>query len=255
MRLKLRVFGGIVTLLLAAIPAAAQHDYSPEDIESGALLYRDACASCHGPEGNAIDGTDLSRGQFRRASSDGDLATIITEGIPNTAMPPSNLSRFEIRPLVAYLRSLSATPPRQSGEGDAARGQALFEGKGGCLQCHSVHGRGGRLGPNLNEIGAIRRPADIEQSVLDPSARVLVVNRLVKLVTRDGEAITGRRMNEDTHYILLMDSEDRLVALPKDKLRSLEVEAASPMPSYQGKFSTQELSDLITYLVSLRGHR
>jgi putative heme-binding domain-containing protein len=252
MRLTLQFAIG-AALLLASMPSTAQHDHSPEDIESGALLYRDACASCHGPEGNAIDGTDLSRGKFRRATTDGDLATIITEGIPNTAMPPSNLSRFEIRPIVAYLRSLSTTPPRQSGEGDAARGQALFEGKGGCLKCHSVHGKGGRLGPNLNEIGAIRRGADLERSVLDPNARVLVVNRLVKLVTRDGTAVTGRRMNEDTHYILLIDSNDRLLSLSKDSLRAFQVETVSPMPPYQDKFSSQELSDLITYLASLRG--
>ena len=55
------------------------------------------------------------------------------------------------------------------GDGDAARGKAIFEGKGGCVQCHRVGANGSRVGPDLSDIGALRRTVEIERSLLDPN--------------------------------------------------------------------------------------
>ena len=54
--------------------------------------------------------------------------------------------------IVAYLRSVAASKPTAT-TGDVTRGKAIFEGKGGCLNCHRVGDRGSYLGPDLTEIG------------------------------------------------------------------------------------------------------
>jgi len=72
-------------------------------------------------------------------------------------------------------------------------------------------------------------------------------------VTVDGKVITGRRLNEDTYTVQLIDEQERLLSLSKANLREFTVLKSTPMPSYKDKFSSQELADLESYLLSLRG--
>jgi putative heme-binding domain-containing protein len=116
-----------------------------------------------------------------------------------------------------------------------------------------VNGNGSRLGPDLSEIGRIRHSTDIEGAILDPDAMVFPTNRFVRLVTRDGTTITGRLLNQDTFTVQLIDSTEQLRSLQRSDLQQLTFIAKSPMPSYRGKLSTQEVADLVSYLVSLRG--
>jgi hypothetical protein len=78
-------------------------------------------------------------------------------------------------------------------------------------------------------------------------------NRFVKLVTKDGATTTGRLLNHDTFTVQLMDAKEQLVSLPMSAVRELTFMDKSPMPSYRDKLSTQELTDLVSYLVSLKG--
>ena len=110
----------------------------PVRIEGGGRLYSANCAIAgHGPEGDGVGSVNFSEGQFRRASSDKDLARIIPSGIPGTAMPPGNFSGSQAATIVAYLRSMAASPAGTPAPGDAARGRLVFEGKGQCLSCHA----------------------------------------------------------------------------------------------------------------------
>ena len=79
------------------------------------------------------------------------------------------------------------------------------------------------------------------------------INRPVQLVTADGTRITGRRLNEDTYTVQLIDGQERLRSFDKADLREFTVLMESPMPSYEDQFSPQELAVLLAYLVSLKG--
>ena len=199
-----------------------------------------------------VDGVDLARGKFRRAASEAGVIKIIQEGIAGTAMPPHNLTDFQAGTIVAYLRSLGATRGA-SDKGDAAHGKVLFETKGGCMSCHRVHGAGSRVGPDLSEIGAVRRSVELAQSILEPNREVLLQNRFYRAVTKDGETITGRLLNQDSFTVQLLDSKERLLSLQRSNLREAGFLNDSLMPSYQGKLSAAELDDLVAYLVSLKG--
>jgi putative heme-binding domain-containing protein len=227
----------------------AQHE-TAADLLDGERAYGAGCVTCHGPDGNQVAGIDLFRGQFRRPYTDQELVGIIRNGIPNTAMAGTSLSQEQASKLVAYLRSM-ATKKSTAATGDAARGRAVFDGKGGCAGCHRVNGIGSRVGPDLSRVGGSRRALELERSLLDPAADVQPTNRTYRVVTREGTAITGRLLSHDTFTVQMIDSKEQLRSFVKADLREHGF-AATTMPSYKGKLSTQEIADLVSYLVTLR---
>jgi hypothetical protein len=79
------------------------------------------------------------------------------------------------------------------------------------------------------------------------------INRPVRIVMKDGRTLRGRRLNEDTYSVQIIDDKERLVSLMKSDMKEYEVITTSPMPSYRGKLSNEEIADLVAYLLSLRG--
>jgi putative heme-binding domain-containing protein len=244
--------GSVCIALLAAGTLPAEDKYIRGE-EDGRQLFLANCVVCHGPDGDSVSAADLGHGKFRRASSDDDLVQIIRTGIPGTPMPPNDLSKFETGAIVAYLRFLASTARSTSASGDAARGRAVFESRGGCLNCHRVRDKGSRMGPDLTEIGSLRRSVELERSVLEPDAEILPSNRFVRVVKRDGATITGRLLNRDGFSVQLIDSRQRLLSLQLSNLKECVFLDRSLMPSYQDKLSREEVADLVSYLVSLKG--
>jgi len=242
--------------LWAACGLAAQEHaghYSQPDIERGLRLYGANCAPCHGLNGEQVAGVNLRTGKFRRASTDEELGRVVASGIPGTAMPPHKFDASELTGIIAYLRTMVDDPATSVAIGDAARGEAVFEGKGECLKCHRVRGNGSHLAPDLTEIGAFRTPDRLQKSLLDPTAAMLPMNRFIQAVTRDGKRITGRRLNEDTYSVQIIDGNEHLVSLIKADLREYTIIKSSPMPSVKSSLSSVEVADLVAYLLSLKG--
>jgi putative heme-binding domain-containing protein len=229
------------------------HQYSSADIEAGSRLYNAQCVLCHGPLGDAVSGINLRRQQFRRPLSDDGLREVMTVGVAANGMPGFKLQPQELNGLVAFIRAGFDVSSVAVKVGDAARGKTVYDSKGGCGTCHRINGVGPRVAPDLSDIGAIRQPASLQRSLLDPSNGMMPINRPVRIVTKDGRTVRGRRLNEDTASVQIIDDRERLVSFMKSDLREYEVQAASPMPSVSGKLSDAELADLIAYLVSLRG--
>lgn len=253
----MRVLAVVFAFALAALwtgvssrsTALAQHE-TAADVLDGERAYRASCANCHGPDGDQIPGIHLGRGQFRRPMTDEDLVRIIRNGIPNTPMPATNMTADQAAKIVAYLRSLATTRPGGSLVGDGGRGKDIFEGKGACTGCHRVNGNGSRVAPDLSRIGEVRRAAELEQSLLDPAAVVQGSNRFYRVVTPDGTTVTGRLLSHDTFTLQMIDTGERLRSFVKADLREhgfLE----SPMPSYRGKLTPQEIADVVAYLTTL----
>ena len=241
-------------VILAAVNAGvvlAQHDGNmPREVREGARRYMASCSACHGPDGDGVGGANLAHGKFRRASSGEELINLIINGIPGTAMPPNNMSVGRADMIVAYLRYLATQPALG---GDADRGRAIFEGKGGCLNCHRVRGNGSRLGPDLSDVGILRRAAEIQIALLEPDADIRAENRFVRVITQDATTMTGRLLNHDIFTAQLFVAGQGLVSLDKSKLREFSFVERSPMPSVRGELSDEEVTDLVRYLASLRG--
>jgi putative heme-binding domain-containing protein len=248
------LFASSVWALTALGAAQEQHpgEYSPAEIENGARLYTAQCVTCHGATGDGVGGVDLRRGTFRRAASDEDIKRVVATGIEGT-MPKFDFSAAEQNGLVAYIRSGFSVKGRAVKIGDAARGKTVYETKGACATCHRVSGTGTRKGPDLTDIGSLRTPSMLQQTLNDPSEYLLPINRPVRATTRDGKVVAGRRLNEDTYSVQILDESGRLVTLLKADLKELQVMTTSQMPSVRGKLTSDEVSDLIAYLISLKG--
>ena len=178
---------------------------------------------------------------------------------------------FAISPI-----ALAQTPPATAPPGDAVRGKAIVEGtKGNCLSCHRIGRTGALYGPNLTTVGLPQlpqrgggggrggaaaaptaRPAAnltplLMQSIVDPNAVVSVQNRYVRLTMKDGKVVWGKLLNLDTFYVQIFDSTEKLANVSRADVR--EMTMASPMPSYRDKLTTQELADVVEYLMTLKG--
>jgi mono/diheme cytochrome c family protein len=102
---------------------------------SGAAVFAESCAVCHGPSGGDLVGHTLS---------DAGLSSAISQGVGSMPGYASRLSSDQLEAVVAYLSSLGAkaTTGGDNGGIDAA---ALYTRY--CATCHGAHGQGGRNGP------------------------------------------------------------------------------------------------------------
>jgi putative heme-binding domain-containing protein len=266
--------GGFLLALLfgASAPAAQQHGYTDAQIAEGRALYQANCGRCHNTDGAGVVGVELFK-QFRRATSDDDVARLIQNGIPGTSIPSHRFSTPQALSVVAFLRSMVGVAPnaaavaglsgrRSSGlTGDAARGKTIFSGKGGCGACHRAEGAGGTTGPDLSAIGASRDfgfgpiapdPALLEQSILDANGDITPAYRVFQVTPKSGAQVRGSLLNQDTFSVQMHDEAKNLRSFAKSSLKDFGF-LASPMPSYQGRLTPQEVADVVSYLLTLKG--
>jgi putative heme-binding domain-containing protein len=259
----------VAALSVAAVHLAAQGPQGPQgidaaDIAGGKQLFNGMCVECHGADGAGGDAPSLNRAKLRHAPNDAALVEILTNGIPNTAMP--RVRRFtdnEMRQLVLYVRSLGKVADAKV-PGDVVKGAAIYKNLG-CASCHIVDGAGGNLGPDLSDVGIMRGTAYLRQAIVDPGAalpkgtlqvpaRGYAEYLPLRIVTKQGGEVRGIRVNEDAFTIQVRDQAGKFYSFRKDDLELLEKQAGrSLMPAFANRVSAGELTDLVAYLASLKG--
>lgn len=273
-RLAPRLFRVALSVLLVPATVGAQ-DRNPFDgdrkaAQAGEYEFRINCAFCHGLGARGGGrGPDLSKATKRHGSEDADLFRTISNGVAGTAMPANGtngqgvgMTDEEIWQIITYIRSIAVKAPAQPA-GDPVRGGQLFESEANCSSCHMVHGRGGRLGPDLSDVATSRTSEALIESIRNPSQRLAwglseatkefaQEYRSVSLVTADGKKIKGVTLNEDQFSIQLMDFGQQVHSFDKSQLGSLTVSRESSMPVYDSTtLSERDLNDLVAYLLSL----
>jgi putative heme-binding domain-containing protein len=263
MTAKRRLYGVALLAAFAATPARALAQ-SQADIDQGKLLFNGMCVECHGAGGAGGEAPSLNRARLSHAPDEAALANVISNGIPNTAMP--RIRRFtenETQQLVAYVRSLGKVADAKV-PGDAKKGADIYKSLG-CATCHILSGQGGNLGPDLTEIGLVRGAAYLRQAVVDPGATLpkgmlAVLSRSyaeylpVRIVTKQGGEVIGIRVNEDAFTIQVRDRAGKFYSLRKSDLELFDKQPGkSLMPSFATRLAAPQLTDLVAYLASLRG--
>jgi cytochrome c oxidase cbb3-type subunit 3 len=271
--LKGRTAVSIAVMMAAAVCAADDRNPlagDPKAAKAGEYEFRINCALCHGLGGHGGGrGPDLTRAHKRHAHSDADMFQTISGGIPGTAMPANGtngqgvgMTDDEIWELVAYIRSVEVKAPLKA-VGNAQHGKELFYGDANCSLCHMLNGKGGRLGPELTAAGGTRTVEAIKESVRNPSRRLAwgltepskefaQQYETITVVTAEGKEIKGVALNEDHFTVQMMDSDEHIHLLEKDKLRSFKKSRESMMPKYDASvLSDKDLDDIVAYLISI----
>ena len=95
----------LVLVCAAAVPTARGADTpSKATLE----LYRSRCQQCHMADGNApLEPMNFADGKWTHGSTREEVAKVIAEGVPTTAMLPfkAQLTAAQIADLAAYVRS------------------------------------------------------------------------------------------------------------------------------------------------------
>jgi len=266
----------LVASLLFLMPIGAFRTHAQETnpfagdaraARAGESQFRANCAFCHGLGARGGGrGPDLTRAQKRRGETDAELFRTINEGIPGTAMPQNGttsqgvgMTAEEIWQVITYIRTVEKKSASATA-GDAAHGDKLFHGSAGCFTCHMVHGKGGRLGPDLTNVATARSVESLIDSVRSPSLHLATglieitkefpqEYETVTVVTGVGQTLTGVTLNEDNFSVQMMDTQQQIHLFEKDKLISFKKTRESLMPAYDANvLSDQDLQDLLAYL-------
>jgi cytochrome c oxidase cbb3-type subunit 3 len=262
----------VVVFLVLDVAGCMADDRNPlagdaKAAKAGEYEFRINCALCHGLGARGGGrGPDLTRAVKKHTHSDSDMFQVISNGIAGTAMPANGtngqgvgMTDEEIWQIITYIRSQEVKAPAQAA-GNASHGKDLFYGDANCSLCHMVEGKGGRLGPDLTGVGGSRTHDALVDSVRNPSRRLAwgltestkefpQEYESVTATTADGKEIKGVTLNEDSFSVQIMDVNEQIHLLEKDKLRSFQKSRQSAMPKYAADvLSDKDLEDIVAFL-------
>jgi mono/diheme cytochrome c family protein len=145
----------------------AQEIQFPQNPLQGRIVFEEKkCIDCHAVGGfGGTAGPDLSRERFFGSTL--ELASIIWNHAPQMnrkfrqlRMSRPNLTESEMLDLFGFLYYL-----RYLGEpGSVSRGKNLLESKG-CVGCHMVGGKGGKIGPDFDQTQRYASPIYMVQAM------------------------------------------------------------------------------------------
>lgn len=224
--------------------------YSLKDaaaLAHGKQLYSYYCVFCHGMDGVSGRGAQLASTYRKHGSSDREMYRTIADGVPGTEMSGHWIDEDEIWKIVLFVRQFEAgaAAKRCAAPGDAARGESIFNGKGGCRNCHS---KTSRLGPDLTGIGASRSIEHLRESIVEPDKAISRAYRVARLKTVNGESVRGILLNQDEYTVHVLDAAERIRSFRRTQLAELALPKESPMPSYAKTLQASEIDDVLAFL-------
>jgi len=138
-------------------------------------------------------------------------------------------------------------------KGDAKAGAAVFRNNNGgpnCIGCHQIGDEGRQVGPPLTTIGTKLSREQFFESILTPSASILMSFELWIVRTKDGDIKTGIKAEENDDHITLKDNNGEYIDIPLDKIAEKKQSALSMMPEDITKtMSVKDLVDVVEYLM------
>ncbi len=138
-------------------------------------------------------------------------------------------------------------------KGNVDAGREVFKAKGTCANCHVVAGAGKVIGPDLSEIGGKLSREAMLVSILDPSAGISHNFENYAALTNDGQVINGLLVSRTESGVVIKDAQGIERTIPSGELDTVKKLDKSLMPdNIHENLSTQELVDLIEYLMTLK---
>jgi putative heme-binding domain-containing protein len=137
--------------------------------------------------------------------------------------------------------------------GDYVRGEKIFFEKGQCVTCHRIWENGGRVGPDLSRLGAIRSGNDILESLLVPSATMAQGYETFNVTTKDDDTFTGVRVGTSDDPLRLRFPSGTDVVIHQHEIKRIDRSKLSLMPEgLLNTLSKEEVRDLLAFLQHLK---
>ncbi|HRE84113.1 MAG TPA: c-type cytochrome, partial [Opitutaceae bacterium] len=155
--------------------------------------------------------------------------------------------------VAAQMRQLRATMKPEFLElADRREGRVLFEQR--CAACHTLFGKGGRLGPDLT--GGGRKELEyLIINVVDPNAAIPADWRLTIATLNDGRVVSGSPRIETDSSLTLLTAEGP-VTLERASIAKLERMDTSLMPAgLLDDLAPDRVRDLFAFLMSDDGEK
>ncbi|MEY4484255.1 MAG: hypothetical protein RL693_1707 [Verrucomicrobiota bacterium] len=151
-------------------------------------------------------------------------------------------SNADVKALIAAKRKACL-----EGEPDLALGKMLFATS--CATCHTFHGGGQKVGPEL--IGSGRSNLDaILANVIDPNQIIGNGYEAINVLTKDDRTISGRMVEDAPGHVKLLAIGGAEQIVPRDQIAKLENTHQSMMPMGFGALPDDAFRSLIWYVLS-----
>jgi quinoprotein glucose dehydrogenase len=137
--------------------------------------------------------------------------------------------------------------------GDAAKGKAAFYGHGiaQCQRCHTMHGVGADVGPELGAIGEKYDAKYLLRSLINPGAEVAEGFGIGTITLKDGTAISGTILTKDEKGNSRVKIEKAITVISQEQIAS-QTKPVSAMLPMAGILTKQEMRDMVAYLLSCK---
>jgi putative heme-binding domain-containing protein len=134
--------------------------------------------------------------------------------------------------------------------GDVRRGHEVFMSrKAACIGCHKLGYGGGRLGPDLTNIGRTRNERDLIEAVVYPSASIVRGYEPVVAELEDGRTVAGIVISETRDEVTIGVDAEKRSHLSRSDIAHIQPSPTSVMPNGIATLLTpQELADLLEFL-------
>ncbi len=132
-------------------------------------------------------------------------------------------------------------------KGDLAQGKLVYEKN--CGECHTLHGVGGKVGPDLTGIGQSDRHK-MFIDILDPNRAIEGNYRQWQVTTEDGLILSGRLMDETKTSFTLYDTTGKAHVVLRENVDEMHMTGISVMPEGFEKLPPEELTSLLEYLAT-----
>ena len=184
----IRLFAPLAALLAAVLVITGCGTSSP-DIARGRVLFSSKCGICHtlaqagttatiGPNLDDAFAAAREAGGFDDATVEGIVKNQIdnprpSNGNPAASMPAHTAEGMDADDIAAYVGKYAGVPGAAPPEVEGGAGAQVFANNG-CGGCHTLAAAnsGGTTGPDLDEVLPGQSEADIEESIVDPNAKI-----------------------------------------------------------------------------------
>ncbi|MFZ4766841.1 MAG: c-type cytochrome, partial [Roseimicrobium sp.] len=133
------------------------------------------------------------------------------------------------------------------GEPDLAMGKMLFTTT--CATCHTFHGGGQKVGPEL--IGSGRSNLDaLLANVIDPNQIIGNGYEAINVLTKDNRTVSGRMVEDTPGHVKLLAIGGAEQIVPRDQIAKLENTHQSLMPMGFGALPDDAFRSLVWYILA-----